>query len=191
MDHVTKTIGELQKVVVKKETELNDAKRTVNNLCKMVGKEPIYQIADTNSSVLYDHLTGDEYYGQPLARALTMILESRKLAGSGPATVKEIHERLLRGGYLFESKNDTNAMRGIRISMRKNKKFHRLPNGRYGLTMWYPTVKDTKNGASIGSKSENEQAPRPGENENDVEEAKDDLFVEIDSIENDSDNSLT
>lgn len=51
---------------------------------------------------------------------------------------------MIAGGYQFETKDDNNAMRGMRISMAKNIKFHKLPNGKWGLKEWYPNVKEDK-----------------------------------------------
>ena len=145
MDHITKTIEDAKKVVAEKENELIEAQKLVNSLCKMAGKPPVYNVSDVSAITSYEDLKGDEYYGQPLATAITLILDGRKLAGYGPATIRDIYEQLVRGGYLFKTKNEANAMRGIRISMRNNKKFHRLPNGQYCIKSWYPTVIRIKN----------------------------------------------
>jgi hypothetical protein len=60
----------------------------------------------------------------------------------GPATVKEIYDALKAGGYKFETKNDANAMRNLRISLTKNTSiFHKLPGGEFGLNEWYPKLK--------------------------------------------------
>lgn len=154
MDHIDKTINELKQKVVEKEQELIEAKKTVNSLCTMVGKQPLYVIEDVSNDVATVELRGDEYYGRPLATVLTNILVNRKIRGSGPAAVKELHSQMVSGGYQFDAKSDTNAMRGLRISMAKNKKFHKLPNGKWGLKEWYPNIKDSKE-ANAQTKAEN------------------------------------
>ena len=63
----------------------------------------------------------------------------------GPASVSEIYEAMLAGGYEFEAKDADNAKRGLRISLTKSSAtFTKLPQGKYGLREWYPTVKDPK-----------------------------------------------
>jgi predicted deacylase len=144
MEHIEKTIEELKSKVIEKEKELNEAKKMANTLCQMFGKPPLYEISDQPTTVLTGHLHGDEYYGRPLATVITTILEARKIRGTGPASVKEVYDQMTAGGYQFETKDDNNAMRGMRISMAKNPKFHKLPSGKWGLTEWYPNVKVDK-----------------------------------------------
>ena len=144
MNHIDKTIEELKQKVIEKEKELNEAKSTVNNLCSMVGRPLLYALEGQSSAVSTGQLRGDEYYGRPLATVITTILENRNVQHIGPAKVKEIYEQMIAGGYQFDAKDDVNAMRGIRISMAKNQKFHKLPNGKWGLTDWYPNVKEGK-----------------------------------------------
>ncbi|MFA7485774.1 MAG: hypothetical protein WCZ89_07100 [Phycisphaerae bacterium] len=144
MDHIEKTIEELRQKVLEKEKELNDAKTTVNNLCSMVGKPPLYTIEEQASVVPVGNLHGDEYYGRPFAGVVTTILEGRKIQGLGPATVREIYDIMIAGGYQFETQDTNNAMRGMRISLTKNQKFHKLPNGKWGMTEWYPKIKVNK-----------------------------------------------
>lgn len=40
--------------------------------------------------------------------------------------------------------SDENAKRSLRISMTKNPAFHKIPNGDYGLSEWYPNAKHPK-----------------------------------------------
>jgi len=153
MNHIDKTIEELKQKVQDKQKELIEAQTMVNSLCKMAGKPPIY-IIEEESKIATGELQGDEYYGRPLATVITTILEGRKIQGFGPATIKEIYEQMTAGGYQFDAKNDNNAMRGIRISMSKNVKFHKLPNGKWGLKEWYPNIKDGKGTSTPATKDE-------------------------------------
>ena len=74
-----------------------------------------------------------------------MYLEMRKAQGLGPATPREIFESLKDGGYQFETKDETNAMIGLRALLRKNTvTFHKLPSGTYGMASWYPDAKKPK-----------------------------------------------
>lgn len=69
-------------------------------------------------------------------------LEMRKAQGIGPATPRDIYEALKSGGYQFETKDDTVALVGLRALLRTQPLvFHRLPQGTYGLTSWYPDAK--------------------------------------------------
>jgi hypothetical protein len=137
-------IEELKAKVIEKEKELNEAKKMANTFCQMFDKPLLYVIEEQPTTVLTGQLRGDEYYGRPLATVITIILEARKMQSIGPATVREIYDQMLAGSYQFEAKDADNAMRGIRISMAKNPKFHKLPNGKWGLTEWYPNIKEEK-----------------------------------------------
>jgi hypothetical protein len=135
------TIEELRTKIAEKEKELTEMKKMVNQLCILAKQSPIYitELEPENASM--GLLKGDEYYMQPIARVIGWILERRKIAGAGPVTVEEIYEVMKAGGYKFDSKDDVDAMRGISISMSK---FHKLPSGKFGLTEWYPELKELK-----------------------------------------------
>jgi hypothetical protein len=145
MEHIDKTIEELRVKIAEKESELAGMKKTVNQLCILANHGPIYinEVEPEKSST--GLLRGDEYYMQPIAKVIGLILDKRKMSGTGPATIKEIYDDMRAGGYKFDSKDDENAMRGISISMSKNvAKFHKLPSGKFGLTVWYPELKEPK-----------------------------------------------
>jgi hypothetical protein len=144
MENIDKMIETLKAKVIEKEKEFNEAKKMANIFCQMFGKPSLYTIEEQSAAVLVGQLRGDEYYGRPLATVITNILETRKMQGAGPATVREIYDQMLGGGYQFEAKDADNSMRGIRISMAKNQKFHKLPNGKWGLAEWYPSIKENK-----------------------------------------------
>jgi len=145
MEDFELSIETLMKKVEEKEKDLIETKKGVNQVCLIMGKEPIYIIEETGISKVPIDLKGDEYYCQPLATVITTILENRRIRGSGPAMVKEIYDQMVAGGYLFETKSTQNAMRNIRISMGKNVvTFHKLPNGKFGLVKWYPELKNKK-----------------------------------------------
>lgn len=106
----------------------------------------------------------DAYYGRALATVTTEVLEKRKEAGAGAATLDQLFTELSNGGFKFEGKNEGIQKRGLAISMSKNPKFHKLPNDTWGLTKWYPNVKDkketitpTKEGNGIISDKNNEE----------------------------------
>lgn len=87
----------------------------------------------------------DTFYGKKMQTAIREYLEMRKAAGMGPATPREIYETITAGGYKFEAKDETTALVGMRALLRKRTAFfHKLPNGSYGLTSWYPDAKKPK-----------------------------------------------
>lgn len=92
----------------------------------------------------------DTFYGKKLQTAVRELLEMRYAAarGTDPATPKEIYEAITHGGFQFETKNPETALVGLRALLRKRTAFfHKLPNGTYGLTSWYPDAKKPKAGA--------------------------------------------
>ena len=134
----------LVKVIEEAERKLAEQKRVVNGLCESAGRPLMYQDIDRASVAQLGNIQPDQYYGQPLATAMRSILEMRKAMGRGPATVREIHDTLVQGGFKFEAK-DENALRGLRQSLTKNSAvFHKLPNGSYGLLEWYPNAKPAR-----------------------------------------------
>lgn len=75
------------------------------------------------------------------------ILEARKAAKMGVATVDELYQALLKHGYHFEGKEE-NRKTVLRTALRKkNTDFHRLPHGGYGLREWYDKIKSTNDAA--------------------------------------------
>ena len=121
------------------EAETRRIKRTINDLCRMSGQGARYADAEIDRESRSSVKT-DEYYGQPMATAVRMVLE-RNRAVRGALVVNEIYEELIAGGFKFDTKNVENAKRSLRISLGKNPIFHHLPNGSYGMTEWYPNAK--------------------------------------------------
>src|SRR5262245_35595599 len=115
----------------------------VNSLCGMIGQPAFYAVAE-QATAESAGIVGGEFYGQPLATVVRKILEKRRIAQQGPASVAEIYDAMLMGDYAFETKNTEKAKSTLRISLTKNPLFHRLPSGTYGLREWYPALKDRK-----------------------------------------------
>jgi len=135
---LTKFEQELQK----HESEIARIKRTINDICRMAGDPPRFADSEIDpSSRSGGSIRSDEYYGQPLATAVRMILERRRASAQGAATVSQLYDELVAGGYKFDTKDANNAKRGLRISLTKNPIFHRVPNGSYGMKEWYPNAK--------------------------------------------------
>lgn len=142
-DHYRHTIAELQEDIRKLEAEVMENKRMVNKLAVKAGMALIYAESDISASNGVPlSIQADQFYGQPLASAMRTILEMRRALKQGPAAVNDIYAALNQGGYKFDTKNEENSKRGLRISLMKNTDvFHKLPNGLFGLTEWYPKVK--------------------------------------------------
>jgi hypothetical protein len=149
-EQVMGTIELLQSQIQKQEQEIAEKKRVINTLCPLAGIPAIYAEIESASTVS-GAIRADEFYGQPLQSVVRSVLEKRKRANLGPATVKDIYLAMKAGGYQFSAKNDDYAMRGLYQSLTKNSgTFHKLPNGQYGLLAWYPTAKAAKSkGASV------------------------------------------
>ena len=138
------TIQGLVDMINQDEEQLVANKRTVNRLCLRAGRPAMYPDADLTTGVQLGNIRSDQYYGQPLATAIRSILESRRASNLGAATVREIYDTLIKGGFKFDAK-DENAIRGLRQSLTKNSgTFHKLPNGGYGLLEWYPGAKPAR-----------------------------------------------
>jgi hypothetical protein len=151
-------IAKFEEDLQKHEAEVSRIKRTINDLCRMAGGSPRYSDAELDpASSAGRTLRSDEYYGQPLASAVRAILERRRAAGQGAATVAQLYDELVSGGYEFETKDANNAKRGLRISLTKNPIFHRVPNGSYGMKEWYPAVKERKTNGSTQEEGNEEQ----------------------------------
>ena len=144
-EHIRKTVADLAEDVRLKESEVSSLKKLINQLCDKAGMDHLYSGAEAESASKSSVLRSDQFYGQPLATAVRAILEMRKAAGKGAATVNEIHAALKEGGFNFNTKDDDNAKRNLRISLTKNATtFHRLPQGEWGMLEWYPNAKQPK-----------------------------------------------
>ena len=142
-----KGIDEQIKPLLAEQMEL---RATVNGICKMTGRQPIFSGAvHSTESALQSAapvvLSPDMFTGAALAPAAKGALDLlRQQAGSTtrPATVEEIHTVLVNGGFEFPSRDVENQRRGLAVSLSKSSyMFRKLPNGMFGLTEWYPGSK--------------------------------------------------
>lgn len=151
-DNIRNTIVELQAHLAKIEEEAADTKRTINSLCKAMSEPALYANTDSKSTASVGPIRRDQYYGKALATVAREILEARQDMNLGPAMVAELYDRMIEGGYRFESGTVENAKRVLRISLAKNTSvFHKLPGGAYGLLEWYPAVTSKKKSSSKSS----------------------------------------
>lgn len=140
------TIAELQNQIRTWEQEIGDTKKVINSLAMRAGMSPVYADAELMSKASINSMRRDQFYGKTLTTALRELLSMRKVGGQGPATVNELFDGLLQGGFDHGSANDDNARRVIRITLTKNSGiFHRLPDDKtFGLTEWYPAIRNRK-----------------------------------------------
>jgi len=144
---VDQTIAMFQAKLKQIEREAAKVRSAINLTCEIHGRPPLYASEDDGDGgdSIGLSIRSDQFYGQPLAAAIRTVLEMRKKLNSGPATVNEIYNSLMDGGFAFETKNEDNAKRGLRVSLSKNSvTFHKLPNGKIGLLEWYPNAKAPK-----------------------------------------------
>ncbi len=153
-DHIKRTIAELQGKLREQDEAAALTRRMINDLCRLAGMQPLYADTASESKTNVTSIRGDQFYGRALASVVREYLELRRTSNLGPAAVTEIYDALIRGGYKFETKNDVNAMRGLRQSLTKNSTtFHKLPGGEYGLLEWYPNAKHDDTNGSSGKKA--------------------------------------
>lgn len=145
-EHVQKTINDLQEKIREKEDEVLKSKITVNNLLRLFNLPAVYsELGEPRETPAVGPVRRDEYFGQPLATVVRSILMRRRAANLGPASVNEIFDAMIAGGYKFDAKDDENAKRGLRIALTKNSGiFIKLPHGDYGLREWYPGAKEPR-----------------------------------------------
>ena len=145
-EHLKQTIADLQSELHEQERNVTETKRLINQLCKRAELPPMYADAELEArNGVGLSIRSDQFYGQALSTAIREILEMRKALNRGPASVNELYDDLIKGGYKFDTKNEDNSKRGLRISLTKNTSiFHKLPNGGFGLLEWYPNAKTAK-----------------------------------------------
>ena len=144
--------GAISDLVAKIEDRMQpilEDQRTVNRLCVLAGQPPRYPNVDTPRAG--GSIKRDQFHGKPLASAVRQYLELRgpsDRGGLGAATVNEIFDALITGGYKPETDDQENAKRGLRIALTKNSyMFRRVSSdtseggSTYGLLEWYPNAK--------------------------------------------------
>jgi hypothetical protein len=137
------TIVNLQTHIRELEQEIVDTKRMVNRLLVRKGQQAMYSEASFGADIgNVFAIRSDQFYGQPLSTAIREYLKMRWAANLGAATVTEIYDALSRGGFAYDTENEDNRKRNLRISLTKNSAlFHRLKNGtHFGLPDWYETI---------------------------------------------------
>jgi hypothetical protein len=147
-EHLLKTLEQAKRKLADQEAAVAASKKFINQLCEFGGVPPIYaQTEDSNGALGVGAIQRDSFYGKSVTTAAREYLEMRKASGLGAATHAEIIEALKTGGFDFTtiSPDEVVAQRGVAITLAKNSSiFHKLPNGNWGLLIWYPEAKERK-----------------------------------------------
>jgi hypothetical protein len=131
----------------------SEYERTINALCKEAGYPARYPGAENGAAGAATgsggsgrvQISDDTFYGQKQTPAMRSYLEMRRAQGLGPATPREIYDAIKLGGYVFDAKDAVTALVGMRALLRTQPNvFHKLPQGTYGLSSWYPDAKTPK-----------------------------------------------
>lgn len=149
-DAFAPAINRMVEELARLEGEASELKKTINKLCGFAGRPPMFQVVEP-SRVNISSLRRDQFFGVPLATAVKQFLEMRgdpKAGGLGAATINEVYDALVSGGFDFQTSNGENAKRALRSSLSKNTAaFVRVGgsgDAAYGLKEWYPAVRDQK-----------------------------------------------
>src|ERR1700746_2467997 len=103
-EHIKATIADLQSKLREQEKAVAKTKNIINQLCEVAGMAALYAESDPeNSSGVALSIRSDQFYAQPQATCVRVILQMRKALNQGPATVNEIYASLLDGGYAFDT----------------------------------------------------------------------------------------
>lgn len=156
---VEDAIAELTAEIGAAESDLRKKKETVNTLCGVVGRPPAYSLQASQETAIPTAIRPDQFYGQPLASSVRVILEMRRAANLGAGSINELYDALMAGGYVFETKSEDIARKSLRNSLAKNTIFHRLPNGRFGMRTWYPNIKEARTSPSAEDAASEDVAP--------------------------------
>jgi hypothetical protein len=155
-------IEELEEHLAAQLDEVAETKKMINALSKRMGEEPRYPDVSVEQTGM---VRPDQYYGRPLATAASEYLERRKRA----CKAEEILQGLLDGGFDFDALDwkEKDRLRLLSSSMAKNNtKFHRLPNGTFGLLAWYDQAaikQKREDRKQNGSATDEPPAPEEGD----------------------------
>src|SRR5580765_7158843 len=107
---VQQTLQLMVSQVEQEERATSEKKRAANELSRILGQPPVFPDVEYASAIA---TLPDEYYGHQGHEVIRLVLEKRKRANLGSATVAEIHHAMLQGGYRFNTDNHSHAKRGV------------------------------------------------------------------------------
>ncbi|PZU76292.1 MAG: hypothetical protein DI531_03195 [Brevundimonas sp.] len=156
------------------EQQAAELRSTINFLRKEAGQPALPDSPSAEATgATVTQIRPDTFYGKKLQTAVREYLEMRKAQGLGPAKPREIYDAITAGGFEFEASSPDVALIGLRAMMRKRTQFfHKLPNGTYGMTSWYPHAKSQKSTAPSSTEPDEDDDAADAETApSDVEEA--------------------
>jgi len=171
MDTIKAAIEEIEAQIAAKEAEILPLKDAVNRLYPLIGKEAPYSVDGLVASARSFRPTltfrPDQFYNRALAACVTEYFETRESAGlERTASVEDIYDGLVKGGYKFEAATGTeeNKKIGVRTSLTKNTaQFCKVGDNLFGLKKWYPSPKTTRKPAAGNGASSEHQIEVPTE----------------------------
>jgi len=167
-DHIDKAIAEIEDKIAEHTAQFEQRvlplRTAVNALYAIKGEPPKYgdaiatdgsPAAGTRSNVT---VRPDEFYGKPLATAVTAALTYLRDKNQAPASVDTIYELLMQGGFDFPTKSKEASIQSLSISIGKNSgTFAKVGNGLIGLRDWYPSTPRRTRARSEGQEPDLDQ----------------------------------
>jgi hypothetical protein len=160
---VDSTIALLERGIEEAQQKIRSLRAAINTVCEQAGLPPRYAEAEltASGSARLAQIQSDTFYGKKQTPAMREYLEMRRAQGLGPAKPREFYDALKVGGYQFDTRGDENAIIGLRALLRTQPQiFHRLPDGTYGLTIWYPDAKKAREEAAATPKKKGKKRGR-------------------------------
>jgi hypothetical protein len=153
----------LRQQLAEKEATLNPLKITANELCKLAGLAPEYSIVEVGRAAAVSGLPQvsirpDQFYNKELGEAVVEYLTAKKEASGGdsatPASVDEIYNALIAGGYKFYGTSDSTKKNALKTAMTRNTaQMAKINDDLYGLRKWYGMRAARKSGSSASAES--------------------------------------
>src|SRR4051794_25456766 len=84
------------------EAQVAKTKNAVNALCDVAGMPLMFADVD-GATTTTGQFRADQFYAQPLAAVVREILTARKAQGLSAASVNDLYDTMLSGGYKFDS----------------------------------------------------------------------------------------
>jgi hypothetical protein len=146
IENAIQSLGTELEAILKRGAEI---KKHINDLSVMIGQPAPYTDIETDFVMGIISIQPDQFFGKGVATAVKQFLKMKGRA----ATIKEIYEALLKGGFEFPVEwKEKEWHKNLGISISKNRyDFVRVPFGNdsaYGLWEFYPEKKKEKDRAS-------------------------------------------
>jgi hypothetical protein len=144
-DPVDQTISAYCAKIQEHERAAAKIKALINQMLELEGRPPMFTEAELQTSRPGLNIRADQFYNKPFASCVRAVLDLRGTMNQGAASIDELYDALIAGGFNFEQKDEAVAKRNLAISLGKNTAtFARLPNGMWGLKEWYPAAARVK-----------------------------------------------